>query len=108
MLTIYKILVLGLLWALLPFGVVFGIAALFGADTVKRSDVPIHGVLGLLLGPVVSAGAAVGLGILIATMVCLGLWVQFRFTTMTIRFVPKGGATARHRHDTSSPSADIA
>lgn len=98
-LTVYKILVLGLLWFLVPLGIAFGIAALFGANTVKWSGTPLHGALGMLLGPILAAIVGVGMGLFIGTMAVGGLWLQFRFGTMTIRFRPKGGATARHHHD---------
>jgi hypothetical protein len=85
--SIYKLLLCGLLIVFVPLGVVFGISAFFGADTVKWNNQPIHGAAALFAGPALSLFIALLFTGFLGTLTSLGLWLFFRFRTISIRVV---------------------
>jgi len=85
--SIYKLLFAGLLVAFIPLGLVFGIAGLFGADTVKWNNQPIHGVAALFAGPALSVFVALFFAGFLGTLTSLGLWLLSRFRTIGIRVI---------------------
>lgn len=85
--SIYKLLLCGLLIVFIPLGVVFGIAGLFGADTVKWNNQPIHGAAALFVGPALSVFIALLFTGFLGTLTSLGLWLLSRFRTIRIRVV---------------------
>ena len=85
--SIYKLLLFGLLIAFIPFGVVSGIAGLFGAETVKWNNQPLHGVAALFAGPAISVFIALLFTGFLGTITSLGLWLLSRFRTISIRVV---------------------
>lgn len=85
--SIYKLLLCGLLLAFVPLGVVFGVSGLFGADTVKWNNQPIHGVAALFAGPALSVFIALLFTGILGTLTSFGLWLFSRFRTLSIRVV---------------------
>lgn len=85
--SIYKLLLCGLLIAFVPLGLAFGIAGLFGADTVKLNNQPIYGVAALFVGPALSVFVALLFTGFLGTLTSFGLWLFSRFRTMSIRVV---------------------
>lgn len=85
--SIYKLLLCGLLVVLVPLGVVFGIAGLFGADTVKWNNQPIHGAAALFAGPAISVFGALLFTGFLGTLTNFGLWLLSRFRVISIRVV---------------------
>lgn len=85
--SIYKLLLSGLLIVLVPPGVVFGIAGLFGADTVKWNNQAIHGVAALFAGPVLSVFIALLFTCVLGTLTSFGLWLLSRFRAISIQVV---------------------
>lgn len=91
--TVYKLLALGLLISFIPLGILFGAMGLFGADTVKWNNEPIHGVFALFAGPAISIFVALLFTGLLGTLACLGLWLFSKFRPIRIRFVSLGPST---------------
>lgn len=96
--SIYKLLLLGLLVAFVPLGLMFGVAGLFGADTVKWNNQPIHGVAALFAGPALSVFIALLFTSFLGTFTSLGLWLFSRFRTISIRVVPAQPAAPEGRN----------
>jgi len=85
--SIYKLLLLGLATSFIPLGVLFGVLAFFGADTVKWNKEPIHGVVALLAGPGISVFVALLFTAIVGTLTCFGLWLISRIRPISIRVV---------------------
>jgi hypothetical protein len=85
--SVYKLLFGGLLVDFVLLGVVFGISGFLGADTVKLNNQPIHGVAALFIAPVLSAFFALPCAGILGTLINFGLWLFFRFRTLSIRVV---------------------
>lgn len=85
--SIYKLLLCGLLVAFIPLGLVLGISGLFGADTVKWNNQPIHGVAALFVGPALSVFMALFFTGFLGTLTTVGLWLLSCFRPISIRVV---------------------
>lgn len=90
--SIYKLLLCGLLAVLVPLGLVFGIAGLFGADTVKWNNQPVHGAAALFVAPALSLFITLFFTVFVGTLASLGLWLLSRFRPISIRVVPEPSA----------------
>ena len=90
--SIYKLLLCGLLTFFVPFGMLFGVSGFFGADTVRWNSQPIHGVAALFAGPALSIFVALLFTGFVGTLTNLGLWLLSRFRSISIRVVmtPQG------------------
>ena len=93
--SVYKLLLLGLVASFIPLGVLFGIMAFFGADTVKWNKEPIHGVGALLAGPAISVFVALLFTAIVGTLTCIGLWLISRIRPISIRVVPCPAAVSQ-------------
>lgn len=82
--SIYKLLLVGLLSSFLPVGLLLGVFALFGADTVKWNNEPLHGVTGLVSGPLVGMAVALFFSAFIGTAATLGLWLYSKFRPLSL------------------------
>ena len=49
--SVFRIIAAGSFFSMIPLTIFFGILALFGLDTIKWNNAPIHGLSGLLLSP---------------------------------------------------------
>lgn len=87
--TVYKILLVGLAASLVPLGVLFGLLALFGFDTVTWNGQPLHGWRGLLVGPLIGGLMAIMFTAIFGSAAVVGLWLYSKFRPMTLR--AKGG-----------------
>ncbi len=85
--SVYKLLLYGLLIGFIPLGLLFGVMAFFGADTVKWNNQPIHGTAALFTAPAISLLVALVFTAFLGTVACLGLWVLSRFRTLSIRVI---------------------
>jgi hypothetical protein len=86
--TIYKLLFIGLVVTLIPFGVVIGISGFFGSDSVKWNNEPIHGVAALFAGPALGVFIAIIFTGILGSLTSLGLWLFSKAHPISIRFVP--------------------
>lgn len=82
--SVYKLVFIGLACSLIPLGVVFGIFAFFGANTIHWNGQPIHGVTGLLVSPLIGAILAIGFTAFAGTACAFGLWLFSKFKPLSL------------------------
>ncbi len=82
--TIYKLWFIGLSTSLLPLGIFFGVLSLFGFNTVTWNGQPLHGIQGLICGPLISAFVAVLFTALLGSAAAFGLWLFSKFKPISI------------------------
>jgi hypothetical protein len=85
--SIFRIVAAGTFVSLLPLAVFFGILALFGLNTVRWNNQPIHGVAGLLLSPVIGLMLAATLTAMGGVALAFGLWLFSKFRPLRLRLV---------------------
>ena len=68
------------------FGLLCGIAALFGANTVTINDVNVYGIQGLLSGMVIGLLLPAIFALLFSLVLGIGLWVYSLFKTIAIKY----------------------
>ena len=85
--SIYKLLFVGLVVVFMPLGLLCGTAGLFGADTVKWNNQPIHGVAALFVGSALPLFVALFFAGFLGTLTNLGLWLLSHFHTISIRVI---------------------
>jgi hypothetical protein len=88
--AIYKLWFIGMAASLTPLGMVFGVMALFGFDTVAWRGSPVHGIGGLLGGAFVGVFIALPLTAFFGTASVVGLWLysKFRPLSLTVKNMP--------------------
>lgn len=101
--SIFKLLFAGLMVSLVPLGVLCGIAAFFGADTVRWEGETIHGAAALWAGPVILAFTAMLLTVVVGALTCLGLWLLSWFRPIALRVVPADTAPSPIPEETDEP-----
>ncbi|MGI0133408.1 MAG: hypothetical protein ACREBW_00405, partial [Candidatus Micrarchaeaceae archaeon] len=72
--TLYKLLLLGLAISLFLLGIVFGVAAMFGADTVTWNHEHLHGFTGLIASVLMSEFLALMFTGIVGSLAVFGLW----------------------------------
>jgi len=82
--TIYKLWFIGLFSSLFPLGVLFGVLSVFGFNTVTWNGQPLHGVSGLLGGPLISIFISFLFSTLLGSAAALGLWLFSKFKPISI------------------------
>ena len=82
--SVYKLLAIGTLCAMVPFCTLMGVLALFGSHTLAWNDEPVTGLSGLLAGPFIGAFIGGCAAALWGSVCVLGLWVYSRFFSYTI------------------------
>lgn len=73
--SVYKLIFIGLACSLIPLSVVFGVFALFGANTVNWNGQPLHGILGFIASPLIGAFITLLFTGLLGTACIFGLWL---------------------------------
>ena len=84
--SLFKLLAIGLFTGFFVVFTVFGVAALFGADTVKWNDVPVHGFSGFLLSWVVWFFFSLIFTVFTWLICILGLWLFSFKQNLTLKF----------------------
>lgn len=82
--SIYKLWFIGLSASLLPFGILLGVLALFGFNTVTWNGQPVHGLSGLVSGPLIGGLVAVLFTAFLGSAAALGLWLFSKFKPISI------------------------
>lgn len=84
--TVYKLTTLGFLCSLVPFCLLMGVFAAFGAETLTWNEQPVKGLTGLIASPFIGLFMALVFSALLGTALAFGLWVYSWFGTLTIRY----------------------
>jgi hypothetical protein len=82
--TIYKLWFIGLSASLLPFGMISGVLAMFGYNTVKWNGQPVYGLTGLIGGPLIGVLVAVFFTVFLGSAAALGLWLFSKYKPISI------------------------
>ena len=86
--TIYKLIFIGLVVPAIPLGVVSGVCAFLGSDSVKWNNESIHGIGALFAGPAIGVFIALLIAGMLGSVTSLGLWLFSLARPISIRFVP--------------------
>lgn len=82
--TLFKLAGLGLALSLVPFSLLMGVLAMFGASTVHWNQQPLTGFSGLLASPFIGLFLAGFLTMVLGTSMALGLWLYSQFRPLTL------------------------
>ncbi|MFC3912495.1 hypothetical protein ACFOSS_03305 [Pseudaeromonas sharmana] len=83
--TVYKLWFVGLGATLLPLGLLLGICALSGYNTVTWNGQPLHGVGALFAGPAIGLGMALLFTALLGSCAAFGLWLCSWFRPLSLK-----------------------
>jgi len=92
--TIFKLVGLGLALTLIPFTLVMGVLAFFGASTVSWNQQPLTGWTGLVASPFIGAFLAVCFTMLLGCCMAFGLWAYSWFRPVTLLAKSDNSASA--------------
>ncbi len=73
--SVYKLVFIGLLSSLVPLGLLMGVLAWIGFDTVNWNGEPVSGPAGLVAGLLAGLWAALALTLVVGSLMALGLWL---------------------------------
>lgn len=82
--SVYKLWFIGLGTSMLPLGVVLGVFAMFGFNTVAWNQQPLHGIAGLIGGPLVGIFVALLFTAILGSASAFGLWLYSKFRPITL------------------------
>ena len=83
--SIFQLVAAGLFCSVVPLFVFFGVLATFGLNTVKWNNVPIYGIKGLLVSPLMGILAAALFTAFAGLGMGFGLWLYSKFRPLTLR-----------------------
>ena len=89
--SVFRIIAAGSFFSMIPLTIFFGILALFGLDTIKWNNAPIHGVSGLLLSPLLGVFMAAFFTAFGGVALAFGLWLYSKFRPLRLRVVEESG-----------------
>ncbi len=89
--AVFKLHLIGMTLFMVPLGLVQGILACFGFNSLSWQGVPIHGAGALLAGPLIGLTTALLFTLMIGTMSALGLWLYSRFRPLTLKVIAQSG-----------------
>lgn len=93
--TLFKLTVVGIGFSFIPFSVLMGVLALFGAATISVNHQPLTGLAGLLASPFVGLGLTVVFTLFVGTFMMLGLWLYSTIRPLTLLVkIPDEDATS--------------
>ena len=84
--TIFKILIFGSLFSIVPFSLLMGILSLFGASTVSWNGQPLTGITGLIASPFIGVFIALLFSGIFGLFLSAGLWVYSRFKPTVLHY----------------------
>lgn len=82
--TIFKLIAIGSLCSIVPFSLVMGIFAFFGAETVSWNDKQLIGLEGLIASPFIGLFISIIFIAFFGILVSFGLWIFSKFRTIQI------------------------
>lgn len=82
--SIFKLVAIGTSVTFIPFSVLMGCFALFGANTVTWNNESIHGITGLLASPFIGIFISLIFTLFLGSFIALGLWVFSKFRPITL------------------------
>lgn len=84
--TIFKLLVIGCAFSIIPFSLVMGVLSFFGATTVTWNDQPLTGISGLAASPFIGVFITLIIAGFFGLFIAAGLWVFSRFKPLKLHY----------------------
>ena len=84
--TVFRLVGVGLVCSMVPFSLLMGVFALFGAETVEWDGKPITGINGLLLSPAIGLFISAIFTLIMGTAIAIGLWIYSFFSPLEISY----------------------
>ena len=83
--TIFKLTGIGTSVTFVPFSILMGGLALFGANTIKWNDEYVHGITALLSSPFIGLMISLFLTLILGSVMAFGLLVFSKFRPITLQ-----------------------
>ena len=77
--SLYKLSFIGLMCSFVPLGLLLGVMAWIGFDTVQWQGTPVSGPAGVVVGLLAGLWAALAFTLVLGSLQALGLWLWTRF-----------------------------
>lgn len=85
--SIYKLVFIGLMASMLPLGLLMGVLAWIGFDTVNWQGMPVSGPAGVLVGVMAGLWVALTFTLVMGSLMALGLRLYARFRPLRLRAI---------------------
>lgn len=82
--SVYKLWLVGLGSSMIPLGILYGIFALFGFNTIRWNGHVLHGFAGLAVGPLLGLLLTVLFTVILGSAAALGLWLYSKFRPISL------------------------
>jgi hypothetical protein len=82
--TTFKLVAIGMLATFVPFSVLMGCFALFGANTLTWNNQNIYGVTAIVASPFIGLLIALVFTLFLGSAMAFGLWVYSKFRLLTL------------------------
>lgn len=82
--SVFKLVFIGMLCVMLPLGLLMGLLAWAGFETVHWQGVPTYGLGGLAAAVLVSLWVVLAFTLMTGTLMALGLWLYARFRPLQL------------------------
>jgi hypothetical protein len=92
--SVFRVVAAGAFLSLVPLCIFFGVLALFGLNTIRWNNEPIHGIRGLLLSPLVGILMATFFTAFGGTALAFGAWLYSKFRPIKLRVYEDSGVTS--------------
>ena len=86
--TLFKLIFIGSLTFFLPFFLLMGVLALFGAPTITWNEQPLTGLPGLISSPFMGLLTALLFSAFGWVTIFIGLWIYSRFKHIELEYIP--------------------
>lgn len=85
--SVYKLVFIGLLTSMLPLGLLMGLMAWIGFETVHWQGMPVSGPAGVGVGVLAGLWVTLAFTAVMGSLMALGLWLYGRFRPLQLKVV---------------------
>ena len=86
-LTVFRIIFTGMLIGTIPIGLLYGIFAVFGSETIIINGYAIVGLKGLLLAPVLAVCLTIPVALYFGAITAFGLWLYSHIKSFKLFYI---------------------
>ncbi len=87
--SVYKLIFIGLMTSMLPLGLIMGVMAWIGFDTVSWEGMPVSGPAGVVVGLMAGLWVALSFTAMMGTFTVMGLWLYARWRPLRLKIYPQ-------------------
>lgn len=95
--TLFKIVIIGLLFSLVPLFFVLGLATWLGVGSIQWNGRSLHGLAAIFMSPLIGVLLAIMLAFLLGSLMALGLWVYAWLRPIRLRYYASLGTLTNGR-----------